>query len=133
MKTVKLLLVLVVCVVLVSPAMAGKATDELVDRMYSERQDLLDSIVKAWLSGGKPEEIAPSINRLVDVQVRLSCLDKTAMNDSAAKVVTSAGLSQSTADQLAAAIGLAYYRQQGLKPDARLIFEGKTYQVIQPE
>jgi hypothetical protein len=42
-------------------------------------------------------------------------------------------LAQSSKDQLAAAIGLAYYRQQGLKPDARQIFEGKTYQVIQPE
>jgi hypothetical protein len=133
MKTVKLLVVLVVGAVLVSPVMAGKATDELVDRMYTERQDLLDSIVKAWLAGQSPEELAPSIQRLVDVQVRLSCLDKTAMNDSAAKVVTSAGLSQSTTEQLPAAIGLAYYRQQGLKPDARQIFEGKTYQVIQPD
>jgi len=34
---------------------------------------------------------------------------------------------------LAAAIGLAYYRQQGLQPDVRQIFEGKIYQVIQPD
>ena len=110
---------------------AESATDELVAEMYTEREDLLKSVVEGWLNGEDPVVLGKMVYRLVDVQVRLQAIDKSAGLDSSARVISNAKvLRVDSKKKLAAAISLSFYRETGLIAKTRDIFDGKTYDVL---
>lgn len=133
MKTLKLLAVAAFISLISNSVLAGNATDELVNQMYSEREEIIGNIVNGWIKGESEDKLAESVYRLVDIQVRLQCIDSSAMRDFGGKLISEAGLSKvKNKEKLTAAVGLAYYRLKGLTVNTRNIFADKSYLVKTP-